>query len=246
MTETSQKKNVLPKRTKVSIFMILFLIPITIFVSYKMQIKQYYFISLLIVLFTMIPFFMTFESRKPQARELVVIAVLTAMAVASRAAFSMLPHFKPLIAIVIIAGISLGAESGFLVGSLSGFLSNFIFGQGPWTPFQMFAYGIAGFVAGLIFAKTDFVSRSKNKKDLFKLSLFGYLMIQLFVGPLLDICGVLTLASVINMETVGAMFVSGLPVNFVHGIATFIFLYVLARPLLEKLDRIKTKYGILQ
>ena len=168
------------------------------------------------------------------------------MAVASRAAFSMLPHFKPLIAIVIISGIALGGEAGFLVGSLSGFLSNFIFGQGPWTPFQMFAYGIAGFLAGVIFAKKDFVTRSRNKKDLLKLSFFGYLMIQLFVGPLLDICGILTLASVINLETIGAMFISGLPVNFIHGLATFIFLYVLARPLLEKIDRVKTKYGILK
>ncbi len=245
MNENTNKQTPTPKRTRLSIFLILFLIPVILFITYKMKITQYYLISLIIVLLTMIPFFMSFESRKPQAREIVIIAVLTAMAVASRAAFSMLPHFKPLIAIVIIAGISLGAESGFLVGSLSGFLSNFIFGQGPWTPFQMFAYGIAGFIAGLIFAKTDFVTRSRNKKDLLKLSAFGFVMIQFFVGPLLDICGVLTLASVINIQTVGAMLVSGLPVNFVHALATFIFLYVLARPLLEKIDRIKTKYGIL-
>ncbi len=241
-----QGKNTIPKRTKISIFLILFMIPVVLFMTYHFGITQYYLISLVIVLLTMIPFFLSFESRKPQARELVIIAVLTAMAVASRAAFSMLPHFKPLIAIVIISGISLGAEAGFLVGSLSGFLSNFLFGQGPWTPFQMFAYGIAGFIAGLIFAKKDFVTRSRNKKDLLKLSLFGYAMIQFFVGPLLDICGVFTFASVINLASLGSMLISGLPVNFIHGLATFIFLYVLARPLIEKIDRIKTKYGIMK
>ena len=242
--QSSNKDN--SKKTKLSAFMIMLLIPAMILITYKMGIRQYYLTSLMVIIMTMVPFFMSFEQRKPQAREVVIIAVLTAMAVASRAAFSMLPHFKPLIAIVIISGIALGGEAGFLVGSLSGFLSNFIFGQGPWTPFQMFAYGIAGFLAGVIFAKKDFVTRSRNKKDLLKLSFFGYLMIQLFVGLLLDICGILTLASVINLETIGAMFISGLPVNFIHGLATFIFLYVLARPLLEKIDRVKTKYGILK
>ncbi len=241
-----QKKTQMTKQTKISIFFIVFLIPAILFLTYRFKITKYYLVSLAVVVLTMIPFFTSFESRKPQAREIVIIAVLTAMAVASRAAFSMLPHFKPLIAIVIISGIALGGEAGFLVGALAGFLSNFLFGQGPWTPFQMFAYGIAGFIAGILFSKTDFVTRSRNKKDLLRLSLFGYAMIQFFVGPILDICGVLTLASTINAETVGAMFISGLPVNFIHGMATFIFLYLLARPLLEKIDRIKTKYGILK
>jgi hypothetical protein len=84
---------------------------------------------------------------------MVIIAVLCGIAVAGRAAFFMLPQFKPVVAIVIIAGASLGAESGFIVGALSGFVSNFIFGQGPWTPWQMFAFGMIGFIAGLLFCK---------------------------------------------------------------------------------------------
>lgn len=70
----------------------------------------------------MIPFFMVFEKRKPQARELIIIATLSAIAVAGRAAFFMLPNFKPVCAIVIIAGVCFGAESGFLVGAVSGFV----------------------------------------------------------------------------------------------------------------------------
>ena len=92
----------------------------------------------------MLPFFLVFENRRPQAREVVVIAVMAALAVAGRAAFFMLPQFKPTAAIVIIAGVGLGAEAGFLTGALAGFVSNFFFGQGPWTPWQMFAFGIPG------------------------------------------------------------------------------------------------------
>ncbi|MEG2639139.1 MAG: hypothetical protein RR992_06475, partial [Clostridiales bacterium] len=96
--------------------------------------RRYYVISLLIIFETMIPFFMVFENRKPQARELILIAVIAAIAVAGRAAFFMVPQFKPVVAIVIIAGVCLGAETGFLVGALTALVSNFFVGQGPFTP----------------------------------------------------------------------------------------------------------------
>jgi energy-coupling factor transport system substrate-specific component len=67
------------------------------------------------------------------------------IAITSRAIFIWLPHFKPMTAIIIITGIAFGTESGFLAGTISEFVSNFIFGQGPWTQWQMFALGIADF-----------------------------------------------------------------------------------------------------
>ena len=106
--------------------------------------RKYYLVSLLLLACAILPFFQLFERRKPQARELVTLAVLCAIAVAGRAAFYMLPQFKPVAAIVIIAGVCLGAQSGFLVGAVSAFVSNFFFGQGPNTPWQMFAFGIIG------------------------------------------------------------------------------------------------------
>ena len=101
----------------------------------------------------MIPFFMVFESRKPKARELIIISVLCAIAVSGRTAFFMTPQFKPVVAIVIISGVCFGGEAGFLVGAMTGFVSNFFFGQGPWTPWQMFCFGIIGFLAGILYKK---------------------------------------------------------------------------------------------
>ena len=102
-----------------------------------------------------IPFFLVFEKKKPRARELVPIAVMAALGVVGRTLFSLipLPNFKPVSAIVIITAVAFGPETGFLTGALTGFLSNFIFGQGPWTPWQMFAMGIIGFLAGVLFRK---------------------------------------------------------------------------------------------
>ena len=134
--------------------LILTAIPAVIFFGiFFLNDRSDYFIFLCIIILSMLPFFLVFENRRPQAREVVVIAVMAALAVAGRAAFFMLPQFKPTAAIVIIAGVGLGAEAGFLTGALAGFVSNFFFGQGPWTPWQMFAFGIVGFLGGLIFRR---------------------------------------------------------------------------------------------
>ncbi len=73
---------------------------------------------------------MVFEGRKPQVRELVVLATMVALA-DRRAAFFMIPSFKPVIAIVIISAIAFGSEAGFSVGAMTMVVSNFLFGQGP-------------------------------------------------------------------------------------------------------------------
>ena len=105
--------------------------PATLLAAWRFGNRKYYLSSLLLIVYAMLPFFVRFEHRKPQARELVTIAVMSAVAVASRAGFIMVPFFKPLTGIVMITGMALGPEAGFLTGAVSGFVSNFIFGQGP-------------------------------------------------------------------------------------------------------------------
>ena len=121
-------------------------VPLTIYIGlFYLGDRKYYFTSLMIILESMLPFLFLFEKRRPKARELVVVGVLCAMAVAGRSAFFMLPQFKPVLAIVIVSGVCFGAETGFLVGAVAAFVSNMFFGQGPWTPWQMFAFGMIGF-----------------------------------------------------------------------------------------------------
>ena len=139
------------RRGWLTLLILLVVIPATIYLCYRAGGRVYYLASVLIILYTMVPFFLVFEHRKPQARELVVLAVLCAIAVASRAAFKMIDHFKPMTAIIMISGMAFGPEAGFLVGAVSGFSSNFLFGHGPWTPWQMFAFGTAGFLAGALY-----------------------------------------------------------------------------------------------
>ncbi len=107
-------------------------IPFTIwFGVFILEDRKYYFISLLIILETMLSFAFVFENRRRAARELVILAVMCAIGAAGRAAFFMLPQFKPSLAIVIIAGAAFGKEAGFFVGAVTMFVSNMFFGQGP-------------------------------------------------------------------------------------------------------------------
>ena len=230
------------KRTKVSIFLILFAIPCLIFFGiFFLNDRSASFIALCIIGLAMIPFCMIFEDRKPQAREVLLIAVMAAIAVVGRMAFFMLPQFKPVTAIVIITGISLGAEAGFLTGAVAGFVSNFFFGQGPWTPWQMFAFGIIGFLAGLLFRG----KREKYKKSKLILCLYGGIATLVIYGFLMDTSSITMFGTGFSWKALAAMYASGLPFNIVHGISTMVFLFFLAGPMDRKLERIKKKYGIL-
>ncbi|MGI6217659.1 MAG: ECF transporter S component [Coriobacteriales bacterium] len=234
------KRKKFTKRTVVSIFIIVIAIPVTIALGLMFGDRNYYITSVLIIIYTLIPFFLVFEHRKPQARELVIIAVMTAIAVVSRVIFIWFPGFSPLIGIVIITGMSLGAESGFLTGALAAFVSNFIFGQGPWTPWQMFAYGIGGFIAGLLYRKGIL-----SKKRL-PLCIYGGVIVMCFIGPLLDTCTLFMAQSVITWEAAATIYLAGIPYNAIHATAVVLTLAFAANPLFEKLDRVKTKYGMME
>ena len=113
--------------------------------------REYYLAAILIIVISIFLFMWSFEKRKPKTREVVVLAVMTGIATLGRVIFFMLPQFKPCVAIIIITGIMLGKQSGFLCGALTAFVSDFFFGQGPWTPWQMFAFGIIGFISAIVF-----------------------------------------------------------------------------------------------
>ena len=120
----------------VTLLVMIVLIPLTVGISWYMGDRKYYIASVLIMIYSMLPFFAGFESRKPQARELVTLAVMCAIAVASRAAFIWAPNFKPIGGIVMITAMAFGPQAGFMTGSLSLIVSDMIFGQGPWTFFR--------------------------------------------------------------------------------------------------------------
>jgi ATPase components of various ABC-type transport systems, contain duplicated ATPase len=237
--QAPKEKRRLSKRTVAAAISIFLLIPLTIFIgAYYLGGMRYYLIAFLILIETMLPFFLVFEGRKPQARELVVISVLCAIGVVGRSAFFMLPSFKPVLALVIISGVAFGGETGFLVGAMTMITSNVLFGQGPWTPFQMFSAGIIGFLAGVLFRK-GLLRRSRVS-----LCIFGAIATVVIYGGIMNPAAALIYARTLNWKLMLSYYVSGIPVDLVHASATVLFLWFAAEPMLEKLDRIKVKYGL--
>ena len=231
----------LTQRTLAAAFLILLLIPLTIYTGvFFFGDRKYYFISLIIILETIIPFCMVFESRKPKARELIIISVMCAISVAGRAAFFMLPQFKPVVALVIIAGVCFGGETGFLVGAVTGFVSNFFFGQGPWAPWQMFAFGIIGFLAGILFRKGLF------RKTKVSLCIFGFLTTFAVYGGIMNPASVIIWQNKITWEMLASAYAAGIPFDCIHSFSTVFFLWFIAEPMIDKLERVKVKYGLIE
>lgn len=228
------------KSSIATLIMLFLLIPAALYFGDRLPGKGYYLTGTLMTVFALVPFFLSFEHRKPQARELTVIAVLCAIAVASRLAFAWIPNFKPIFAVIMIAGFAFGQESGFLVGAVSAFASNLFFGQGLYTPWQMLAFGVAGLVAGLL----------RNQKALLEkpwaMGLTGFFTVFLAVGPLLDTCSVFLAANELNAKAVLGIYMAGVPVNLSQAVCTFLTLLLVGKPFLEKLDRIRVKYGMME
>lgn len=234
----SEKKPRERKKISIPSVIILLTVPITIFLGMKLfGDRKYYFIGILIILQTLAAFFAAFEGRHPPARELIVIGVFCAMTAAGRAVFAPFPQFKPMAAMVIISGVCFGAETGFLVGAVSAFLSNFYFGQGPWTPWQMLAFAVIGFFAGVIFNACD------AKKTKIRLALFGFLATILIYGGIMNPASVLLYEDSPSMAMILTYYLMGLPFDAIHAVSTVLFLWITAEPMTEALARIRQKYG---
>ena len=234
----SERKKV-PRGTILSMGMVLGLIPLTILYGlFGLGNEKPLFISLLILLEATLPFFLRFEGRKPKARELVLLAVLCALGVAGRCAFSMLPQCKPLAALVILSGACFGGETGFLTGAVSMLLSNMLFGQGPWTPWQMAAMGLLGFLAGVL-CRSGLLPCRK-----WPLSVFGFLAVVGLYGGMMNLSSLLLSHLPVTLGSFLAFEMAGIGMDVVHGVSTFLFLFFLCRPMADKMERLKTKYGL--
>jgi uncharacterized membrane protein len=226
------------KRKLISVISIV-LIPFVIAGGYfYLEYKQYYIVSAVVLILSMIPFFISLENRKLHARELVTIASMVAIAVASRAAFYAIPQVKPMCAIVIITAITFGAQIGFVTGALSMLLSNFIFGQGMWTPFQMFGMGLTALICGLLFY------RKKAGDNILIVALTGGVICFAVYGVIVDTSSVLMMSSDFSLGSVLSIYASGLPFNAIHGATTFVVLLIAGKVIKEILERIMIKYDL--
>lgn len=240
MQEQARKSNIKKKSFSLpSLIIIFLLIPLVIVVGVKLfEDRKYNLISLVVAFLSCIPFFLRFEKRSPKAREIIIIAVMSAISTMGRLIFSALPGFKPVTAITAITGSAFGPEAGFLTGAISALVSNMFFGQGPWTPFQMISWGLLGFIAGVL-GKKNYM---ENKIVLIIYGIFSGILYSL----MMDIWFVVSIDGLFTLERYFIAIAAAVPFMIVYAVSNVVFLLFLSKPLGEKLNRIKIKYGLMK
>ena len=219
-------------RTVLKVLIPFVIIPILAFLgSTVFEEKKPIFVSHSVAVLSVILFITGFEKKQTGTRRQVLVSIMIALSIAGR----FIPFFKPVTAITILTAIYLGGEAGFLVGSFSALLSNFYFGQGPWTAFQMLAWGLIGLFAGFL-AKP--LEKSKTA-----LLVYGVLSGIAF-SFIMDVWTVLWYNGSFNISLYLAALTTAIPHTVLYAVSNFIFLLLLSKPFGEKLNRIKIKYGV--
>jgi energy-coupling factor transport system substrate-specific component len=200
--------------------------------------QHYLIVSFLFMMFTFLPFIIRFERRKVAGRELVMLAVLAAIAAVSRVPFASIPSVQPTTFVIIVTGIAFGAESGFVVGALAALVSNLFLGQGPWTPWQMYAWGMIGLSAGLL-RNTWMMKRSYGR------IMFGFMTGILF-GWVMNLWYFVSLGEQVELATIMTYYGASLYFDLAHALSNVFFLLIFASSWIKILQRFRKKYGLLE
>lgn len=199
-------------------------------------IEQGAFASLAVLFVALVALARGLDRSRPLLRQLMPTVVLGAVAAVGRILFAPIPDVKPVSAICIVAGATLGPSCGFGVGALAALVSNMFFGQGPWTPWQMYGWGLIGYLSGLL-----------GRRGLLERRWVRYawaFMSALLYGLVLNGWYVLGFVKPLTWPSAIAGFAAGLPLDVVHGLATVLFLAAIWGPWRRALERIVAKYGL--
>lgn len=193
--------------------------------------KGFYLVSLLLIAIGLLPFGILIRRQELGITDIVLVAVMSALTVLSRLAFFMTPGIKPMAAMIIIAGAGLGPETGILVGFIATFASNFLFGQGLFTPWQMYSFALIGLLSGLLFYR--------KKISRLRAAVFGGISVLALYGPIMDIATVYIAMENPDTQAILSSLSVGLPFNLLHAGSTVIFLLLMYEPMIKKLHRVK-------
>lgn len=205
------------------------------------QQDHYLWVSLGVVVLSFLLLLIRFETRKVEPRELVLLAVLAAIAAVGRIPFAGIPSVQPTTFVIMMSGFVFGAESGFMIGTVAALSSNMFLGQGPWTPWQMAAWGLVGFTAGLL--RKSRVMNSQWGRIVFAI-IWGFLF-----GLIMNIWGFFSFTQGGNTVSIKAFvaYAAGSAIyDSMHAISNVVFLIAFGRIWIKILTRFKRKYGLLE
>ncbi|MBQ9057952.1 MAG: ECF transporter S component [Atopobiaceae bacterium] len=194
-------------------------------------------LSTLVAIVSVLLMMTSFERSRPALRQIMPTVVLAAIAAAGRILFAPIPDVKPVSAICIVAGAVLGRRNGFMVGALAALISNAFFGQGAWTPWQMYAWGLVGYLGGVA-GEAGLLNQSPNTR-----AAWGFASALLY-GFILNSFHVIGFVEPLTPAAAITAYLAGLPWDIIHGVATAVFLLLIWEPWAMRIRATTRRYGL--
>ena len=192
------------------------------------------FISYGLVALILVTIFFLIEKKKLPLSTFLPVVVMVSVSSIGRIIFGFIPNVQPVTVIVVLMGLCYNPESGFLTGALSALVSNMVMGQGPWTLWQMLAWGIIGLLAG-------FFGKIKPLRSIYFAVPFAAVSAFLF-SVITDTWTVMTLGEGMTLASALSVFGAGLLFNIPHAVFNAVLCAILFVPMNKRLTRIKDKY----
>lgn len=221
---------------------LLLAVPVAMAAALLSGVEQTALLLLAVVVLVLAMFFAGYEASRPGLRQIMPTLVLAALAAAGRILFGPIPDFKPVSAIAIIAGATLGRRNGFMVGALAALTSNFFFGQGMWTPWQMYGWGLVGYVGGAL-AHARAFDRANGGVRTPALLAYGFVSAMLY-GAVVNTYDIIGFVQPLTWAGAIARLASAVPFDVMHGLSTCVFLAALYRPWCRRIRRVVRKYDL--
>lgn len=227
------------RRAKVIGQILLVSVLIAVFLALTTLLKNKHFLlfSFMLLLCSILPAYWRFEREPLKTQTLMFLAILIALAVAGRVPFASLPSVQAASFVIILGGISLGPELGFVTGSTTALVSNMFLGQGPWTPWQMFAWGLMGLSAGLI-------GRTQLRHRVIPMLIFGGVWGFVY-GWIMDLWFALAYVNPLTVKSFILVFTASAGLDLVHGLSNVVLIALLYRSWEKLIDRLNRKYDFL-
>ncbi len=183
-------------------------------------------------------FFLMFERSKPTAAEILPMVVICTAASLGRVIFAVIPQVQPVTALVIIFGYVFGCRKGYVAGAMCAIISNMFLGQGPWTIFQMTAWGVCGLIGGIF---GHILVKANPYIRLVIMTAYGFVSAYIFsfITDFLTIC---YLGDYVTFETVLAVYISGFAFAIGHAVGNAIIIFIFFDILKRKLERVLNRY----
>lgn len=173
------------------------------------------------------------KNDKIGTKEIALVGTLSGFIALARIVFAPIPNGKPVTFMVALCGYVFGPYEGFLIGSTAAFISNIFFGQGPWTPWQMFSFGIIGVISGLI-------GRKKSDIKVIPFSVLCFIYGFLF-DYIMDFWQVLAFVKPFTIKAMLITYAAGFYFDMIHGVSSFLFSMIFYKGFLKVLNRYKRR-----